>query len=209
MGEDALAALMRHRAQEGAELVVLAREPRSLRTRLFGAFPERLARHSEVPVLVVELPAKQPYPHVLVGTDFSRASRAALAMALRMTAPGTGRVDVLHAYDTGYALTLHMANAAAEQLVDYYQRRHAEAEQAMLTFLAPHRAAPVDLRYLLTREDPRVALHREAYRQGVELVVVGKHRDTGLTHALLGSVAEACLRRSCYDVLVVPGATVH
>lgn len=208
-GEDVLGTVMRHREQQGAELVMLAREPRSLRTRLFGAFPERLARHSDVPVLVVELAAKRPYQYVLAGTDFSGTSRAALELALRMTAPGTGRMDVLHAFDTGYALTLHMANAPAEQLVDYYHQRLAEAEGAMRAFLEPYRGAPVDLRPVLTREEPRQALHRAASKQGVELLVVGKHRDTGMGHALLGSVAEACLRRSCYDVLVVPDTPVH
>ena len=203
--EDALATMARY----GPELVVIAREPRTLRSRLFGSFPEKLARHGGVPILVAELSARQRYQRVLVGTDFSEASRAALELALRLTVPGGGRLDVLHAYDTGYALTLHMTNASAEQLLRYYQQQHAEAERAMLAFLAPYRGAAVPLGYVLTREAPRLALHRTACRQGVELLVVGKHRDTGMGHALLGSVAESCMRRSRYDVLVVPGATVH
>lgn len=210
-GEDLLAAMARYRERYQPELVLLAREPRSLRSRLFGAFPEKLARHSEVPVLVAELMPKHSYEHVLVGTDFSEASRAALELALRMTTPGTGTVDVLHSYDTGYALTLHMTNASAAQLLEYYQQRLAEAEQAMRAFLAPYQQAPVVLRSLLTREDPRLALHQAACRKDMELLVVGKHRHApeGLGHALLGSVAESCMRRACYDVLVVPGPTPH
>jgi nucleotide-binding universal stress UspA family protein len=203
--EDILGEVERHEP----ELIVVAREPRSLRDRLFGSFPEWLARHSRVPVLVTELAARHRYQRILVGTDFSEVSRAALKLALRMALPGSGRVDVLHSYDTGYALTLHMTTASAQQLLAYYQQRYAEAERAMHDFLAPYHGAPVALDSVLTREDPRLALHRTASRQGVELLVVGKHRDTGIGHALLGSVAEACLRRSHYDVLVVPGAPVH
>lgn len=43
-----------------------------------------------------------------------------------------------------------------------------------------------------------------AEREGVDLIVLGTHGRTGISHALLGSVAEAVVRRAPCRVLVVP-----
>ena len=43
---------------------------------------------------------------------------------------------------------------------------------------------------------------------GADLIVMGTHGRTGLAHLLLGSVAEATLRRAPCPVLTVPMRTV-
>jgi nucleotide-binding universal stress UspA family protein len=45
-----------------------------------------------------------------------------------------------------------------------------------------------------------------ARRTGVDLIVIGTHGRTGFSHALLGSVAEAVVRRAPCQVLTVPAA---
>jgi universal stress protein A len=47
-----------------------------------------------------------------------------------------------------------------------------------------------------------------ARRQHVDLIVMGSHGRTGVSRALLGSVAEAVVRRSPCPVLVVPATAV-
>jgi nucleotide-binding universal stress UspA family protein len=204
-------AVERYTAQHGLELVVLAREPDSLRSRLFGSLPEALARHASVPMLVSRPPSTQRYQRILVGTDFSPVSRAALELALRLSPPGAGRLGVFHAYDTSYALTLRQTTRSAERLVDYYRRMQARADASMREFLAPYRGAPVDFEQLLCAGDPPAALHEMACEQEAQLVVVGRNEAQGAGHVLLGSVAETTLRRRApYDVLCVPGPTpVH
>ncbi len=44
-----------------------------------------------------------------------------------------------------------------------------------------------------------------AHRTGIDLIVVGTHGRTGVSHVLLGSVAEAVVRRARCLVLTVPG----
>ena len=44
-----------------------------------------------------------------------------------------------------------------------------------------------------------------ARRTGIDLIVVGTHGRTGVSHVLLGSVAEAVVRRARCLVLTVPG----
>lgn len=44
-----------------------------------------------------------------------------------------------------------------------------------------------------------------ARRNGIDLIVIGTHGRTGVSHVLLGSVAEAVVRRAPCLVLTVPG----
>jgi len=204
--EDMVAAFRRYCEQYGPELVIIAREPRGMLARLLGGTPEKLARHGRVPVLVTRLPAKDPYQRVLVGIDYSEVSREALEWALRLTRPEAGTLDVLHCHDTSYALVLHQAGASAGRLAAYYRRMYTEAEVKLRAFLGPYLEHGADLHTLVRSGDPRAELEHAAREQGTELLVIGKRARQGLGHSLLGSVAEACLRRAECDVLVVPQA---
>jgi nucleotide-binding universal stress UspA family protein len=207
--EDMAAAFSRYCEQYGPELAVLAREPRGVIARLLGDTPEKLARHGRVPVLVTRLPAKDPYRRVLVGIDYSEVSREALELALCLTKPEAGALDVLHCHDASYALVLHQAGASSEQLVAYYRRMYTEAEVKLRAFLGPYLEHGADLHTLVRAGDPRAELEHAAREQGTELLVIGKRARQGLGHSLLGSVAEACLRRAECDVLVVPQAAAQ
>ncbi len=48
-----------------------------------------------------------------------------------------------------------------------------------------------------------------ADRVGADMIVMGTHGRTGLSRLVLGSVAEAVLRRAAVPVLVVPLAVVE
>lgn len=203
-GEDTAQAVASYNEQHRPELVIIAHQPKGLLASLLGSMPEKLARQGHVPVLFTQLPAQRPYRRVLVGIDYSRVCHSALALALRLKEPGSGPVDVLNCYDSGYALVLHQTGAAAEQLVDYYARQHAKAETALRAFLQPHLAQAADLRLMVRSGDPRAELEEAERELGTELLVVGRHTKQGLGYTLLGSVAEASLRRARCDVLVVP-----
>ena len=208
--EELLATVDEATQRHDLELVVVAREPDSLRARLFGSLPQRLARYARLPTLVSQLPARQYYQRILVATDFSPVSRAALELALRLGTPGSSELVVFHAYDTSYALTLRQTPASAGTMLHYYQRSQAQAEATMREFLAPFRGAPMAPRPIVSGGVPQADLHKVACAQDAELVVVGRNGARGAGHALLGSVAEATLRRRHrYDVLVVPSPTVH
>lgn len=201
--EDVTAAVERCGEEHRPELVILAREPRGLLARLFGATPEKVARHGHVPILLTQLPAKHPYRRVLVGIDYSEASHQALEMALRLKEPGPEALHVLHCHDTGYALVMHVAGASAGQMVEYYRDEHAQAEATLRDFLRPYLDGGANLHPLVRPGDPRVELEAAAHEQGAELLVVGKRDKHGLGHTLLG-VAEASMRRAGCDVLIVP-----
>jgi nucleotide-binding universal stress UspA family protein len=55
--------------------------------------------------------------------------------------------------------------------------------------------------------DPAEAIIRTAEQEGVDIIVIGTHGRTGLTRLLMGSVAEAIVRRATCPVLTVKQPT--
>jgi len=55
--------------------------------------------------------------------------------------------------------------------------------------------------------DPKTGIVESAIRENPDFVVIGTHGRTGLSHLLLGSVAEYVVRHSPFPVLVVPYQT--
>jgi nucleotide-binding universal stress UspA family protein len=59
----------------------------------------------------------------------------------------------------------------------------------------------VEYEHHLVTGDPAAAVARLADAEGVDLIVMGTHGRTGLTRLLMGSVAEAVVRRAKCPVL--------
>jgi nucleotide-binding universal stress UspA family protein len=75
------------------------------------------------------------------------------------------------------------------------------AEQRLASFL---RRAEVESHPMVAEGPPAASIVALAEQTAVELVVVGTTSGRRLEHALLGSVAEAVVRRAPCSVLTVP-----
>lgn len=120
---------------------------------------------------------------VLFPTDFSDVSRRAGRTAVAIAETFGARIHVLHVVPPVTDPT-----PAQEALPD------ALAELA--TDPAPVVATVTGL--------PAREIVRYARGHGIDLVVMGTHGRTGFSHALLGSVAEAVVRRAPCPVLTIP-----
>ncbi len=179
--------IIRRARQERAELVVLGRHgTRRFADALIGSTVERVLRKGDVPVLIVgDAPPVGTYGKPMVAIDLSETSRRALALALRLVDPATETVDIVHAWD---------ARTAGDPL---------EREgTALSTFLADFADAGVRWRPTVGQGDARAVILAEAARSGTDLIALGTHGRSILTHVLLGSVAEAVARAATCDVLV-------
>jgi nucleotide-binding universal stress UspA family protein len=123
---------------------------------------------------------------VLFPTDFSDVSRRAGRTAVAVAETFGARIHVLHVVPPVTDPT-----PAREALPD------ALAELA--TDPAPVVATVTGL--------PAREIVRYARGHGIDLVVMGTHGRTGFSHALLGSVAEAVVRRAPCPVLTIPAGT--
>jgi nucleotide-binding universal stress UspA family protein len=197
-----VAEIVRSARRCGAELVVVGRHgERTFRDLLIGSTAERVIRRGDRPVLVVGRPARAPYRRPLVAIDVSASSPYGLQLARRVAGPGAS-LDVLHAHSVPLEGYMRRAGVSDEIMQAYraeYQRR---AAVALDKFLADALDGNAGGRRVLRRGDARRVILRELQHEPVDLVVVGTHARPGVSHLLLGSVAEAVVRGAGCDVLV-------
>jgi len=136
---------------------------------------------------------------ILVPTDFSPGAEPALRWASALAAVFDAEILLLHVLDIRLAaiagLPPQMASMpAVDELV---QSASAEAEQQLQAL----GARLPDARTILKEGVPRAIILEVAKAEGADLIVMGTHGRTGLSHAFFGSVAEHVVRHSRVPVL--------
>jgi nucleotide-binding universal stress UspA family protein len=181
-----------------AELVVIGRHGRwPVRDVFIGSTAARVVRTGETPVLVVRGAATVPYRRPLVATDLGDTLRQLAELALRIVGRST-TVNVVHAVHIPFEGFMAPTGAAREKL-----RRPAEEEARIkLARLLSAYRDHARWRPRVRTGDPRSILVGEAIRCRADVIVLGTHGRSGLSHALLGSVAEWTLANAPCDVLV-------
>lgn len=141
---------------------------------------------------------------VLVPIDFSPSARAALEYATFLAGKFGADLTVLHVWEPpGYVGpdTLALLPVAAGQ-PGWDQTRN-EVTREVEQFLAKAPAKPKRLSVRIEAGEPSDAILSAANDGGADLIVMGTHGRTGLSRLLIGSVAEAVLRRSTCPVLTI------
>ena len=179
-----------------AELIVtgIARDE-TLGRYFLGSTVERLARQSQVPLLIVKSRLR-PYGEVLVATDFSPSSQHALTAAARFfpRAPLT----LLHAWEIPFAGLLDRPDFRREWTAMEKEGCDAFVAQSYLT-QDQHRA----LQVLLEHGCPEAIVRAYMRDKRVDLVVVGTHGRSGLFDVRLGGTAKRILKAAPGDVLLI------
>ncbi len=138
----------------------------------------------------------------LVATDFSKASRYAIAAARALARRTGASLTLVHVCPTS-----DIRCAVNEERGDLLRQRPG----GLRTSLARHYARKLGRlsrtgrseRTLLLRGSPETALCREA-RRGYDLIVLGNRGRGAVSSLFLGSTAQRVLSRSPIPVLVVP-----
>lgn len=135
---------------------------------------------------------------ILLGTDFSPLSRAALEWAATI-AGATGAKLLIATVEPGQP-TSHFGSIY-RGLPD---PGIADLAKTLAEFVPSHPAAAVEHRIL--QGEAAAELIKCAAEEKVDLVVLGSHGRSGLKHLMLGSVAEAVLRGAHCPVLICKSA---
>lgn len=190
------ATLARIAAERGSDLIVtgVARY-NSLGDYLLGTTVDHLVRHASAPVLVVRRRAFRTYTRLVVATDFSECSRAALVAAAKLLPRAS--IMLVHAVHVPYESWLK-----SEDVQKHFQD---EAHQQMALFLQQPDVATFAARIQVHVEQGEIGnvLGGLAGRTGEDLLVLGTHGRSGFAHATIGSHAEALLAAADVDVLMV------
>jgi len=142
--------------------------------------------------------------HILVPTDFSEYADDALQYAIELAKTLQARLTILHVYDLpSYAL----GEVSPSVIDDTLQAMETHAQQQIQNALARVLKAGLQGDSVIVEGAPFQAILDTAKNKGADLIVMGTHGRTGLTHILMGSVAEKVVRLASCPVLVTRVST--
>jgi nucleotide-binding universal stress UspA family protein len=144
---------------------------------------------------------KPTITRILVPTDFSAASDAALEFAKTIARTFGASLHLLHVFE----------DPVAAGFTEVYAPLPSDTRAALLedahTQLANRLSAEDRDRFRATTEVvsglSAMAIIEYAQDQHIDLIVIGTHGRTGLSHLLMGSVAERVVRLAPCPVLTV------
>jgi nucleotide-binding universal stress UspA family protein len=130
---------------------------------------------------------------IVFPTDFSSLSDAALAHATALARESQARLLIVHVQEPP------LAYAGGEMYYGVPEPDTAEITR-MLEAVVPT-SSDVPYEHHLLTGDPAEGIVRLAAEQNADLIVMGTHGRTGLRRLLMGSVAEAVVRKAPCPVL--------
>ncbi|MGB9958448.1 universal stress protein [Haloferax prahovense] len=137
------------------------------------------------------------YSEILVPTDGSRAAERAIDHALDLAKTYDARIHALYVVDTSIYTSL---DAGADVVIDALER---EGDAATRHVLAAAEEAGIDAQAEVVTGTAYRSIREYIDDHDINLVVMGTHGRTGLSHYLLGSVTERVVRTSPVPVLTI------
>ncbi len=138
------------------------------------------------------------FEKLLVATDGSEFSTAAVQEAIRIAGACLSKLYLLHVIETGAEVEL-WDTTAAEKL-----------EKAMRKYLEGIRAKAEKLEVaceviMHLGDEPYKLIVLEAKKHKVSTIIMGSHGRTGLTRLMMGSTVSRVIGHAPCRILVVPG----
>jgi nucleotide-binding universal stress UspA family protein len=142
---------------------------------------------------------------ILVPVDFSDASLRALDYAVELSRQLKAQLVVLHAVEPVYYPSLEATYGIGVDLGNVYDQVEQGARARLARLAGEIRARRVKVRTLLVHGTAHQVILDSAAKLKANLMIMSTHGRTGLSRALLGSVAEKVLRAATCPVVTVPG----
>jgi nucleotide-binding universal stress UspA family protein len=187
-----------------ADLIVMgSRGLTGVKHVVFGSVAERTVRTAPCPVLTVKAEAGAlQLRTILVAMDFSPSALKALELAQDLAKrAGPAHVILLHAYYIPVELEQYLVEKGEPALEKLSKSVTQELENA----LARLKQAGISAEYIASRGAPDQLVVELAKQRKVDLIAMGTHGRRGLSHLLLGSVAERVVRTAECAVLTTRG----
>lgn len=152
----------------------------------------------------------QAIKRILVPTDFSEVSHAALSMALQLASDYDAQLFVLHVVkDMDRELKKRLVSAPNDEFIETAIRN---GEKAILDAVELERSRARDagkqlksspLKMIVTGGDWLEVSLNMIDEHDLDLIVTGTHGGSGIKSFLLGSMSEQLVRRAACSVFVV------
>jgi universal stress protein A len=135
------------------------------------------------------------FKRVLCPIQFDKSSMAALGVAKQIAQQNKGKLYVMHVVATHTDPTLISGTAMAA-----HDEKIAEGE---LNRVKQEQLGDVDHEVILRLGHPAEEIAKAEHEFGADLVVMATHGRTGVTHLIIGSVAERVVREATCPVLTI------
>ncbi len=136
------------------------------------------------------------FARILVPTDFSPPSEAALAYGRKLAHQYASALHLLHIAENPFLrAAVSDRRALEEAAARWLQDRLTDADRRRGSVTIVERS-----------DEPATEILRYAKSAGIDLIVMGTHGRAGLARVVLGSVAEAVVRAAPCPVLTVHSA---
>jgi nucleotide-binding universal stress UspA family protein len=139
---------------------------------------------------------------ILVPTDFSDASSAALDYAKSLAGAFGASIHLVHVMEDllAHAWSAEVYVASMPNLREEIEK---EARERLATMVTDEERRTLRVETALVAGNPFLEIIRYAKANDVDLIVMGTHGRGAIAHILLGSVAEKVVRKSPCPVLTV------
>jgi universal stress protein A len=139
---------------------------------------------------------------ILAPTDFSKHAESAVRYACGLAERFGARLRLLHVL-SDVVPTGPDPMLAPVLPPDYYRDAEAASREALGQVLRPEWGRPGSVETAVGWGPPEAVIVEDARTHGVDLLVIATHGRTGLSHVLLGSVAERIVREAPCPVLTI------
>ncbi len=178
------------------DLLVLGAHSTQDAFRHMGYVASGAIRKATAPVLAVHASSSRAFGRMLVATDFSETSLAALSHALRLAPKDGCDMEIVHAYPDPWAGVQppDWHRATVPDIAERYAKRVRDQIQE---WAAPVLAEKPKVRASFTavqHPKPGQAIVDRAKQGACDLIAIGTKGTTNLRYLLLGSTAERVLR---------------
>lgn len=140
---------------------------------------------------------------VLCPVDFSEPSHAGLRMAIEIAARFSAELLLVHVVPPVPMAAIPQA-APAFDVAAYRRGLSESAEQGMKKLLTEHVPDDLPARSIVIDGEPAREVVQLAESEGVDLIVMSTHGESGWQRVVFGSVAEKIVRLAGCAVLTLP-----
>ena len=138
---------------------------------------------------------------ILLPTDFSDYSTAATKYACELAARFNSELHILHTLEQHLSAT--PAFGFGLDIPTFVSESKVAAEKRLAGLIDSGWSVGRTVIRTVTEGSPRVEIVRYAREANIDLIVLSTHGRTGLSHVMLGSVAESVVRTAPCPVLTV------
>lgn len=199
--------ILRKARKEDVDLIIMGSHTRdedvgaSRYRQIVGSTMQKVAKGARCPVVVVSRPCTtcwKLFSNIVVGTDFSKASKSAFRWAYKLAKTVDARLHVFHAVDIARAAI--EGNQGQKEIETRLEEARDKIESHHLCNITDYDNYTVEV----WEGTPYVEILKFARETQADLIVMAHHtRETDPELALLGSTVEQVVLRSACPVASV------